>query len=196
MSQKQQLLIANIIIEHLKTQALPYDEYFKQIGFKYGSDQLTLNNKIAKTVQDTHDTTYIYGMFTEQTMNIDSILNILPPYTTKTTTVSELTEITGWIQSKRLINLSEIEDIQQSLIASTNKLTGYCLTSGSKIFGAEFVGYDEEKIKLNKLVFSLRNELIEATKTTLELQEKFITLKNTVDTQNAVLNDKISLSWT
>jgi hypothetical protein len=196
MSQKQQLLIANTIIEHLKTQALPYNEYFEQIGFKYGSDQLTLNNKIAITVQDTHDTTYIYGMFPEQTMSIDSILNILPPYATKTTTVNELKEIIEWIQSKRLINLSEIKDIQQSLIASTNNLTGYCLTSGSKIFGAEFVGYDEEKIKLNKLVFSLRNELIEATKSTLELQEKFITLKNTVDTQNAVLNNKISLSWT
>jgi hypothetical protein len=195
MSQKQQLLIANVIIENLRNHSMSYEDYFEFLGFKYYSDQRTINIKIAEKITERHQTHYIYGMFPEKVMNISSIINILPAHTIKTTTVQELSLIIDWIKIHRLTNLSEIE-IQESLISSQQTLSGYCLTSVSKIFGAEFIGYDDEKIRLNKLVATLQSDLIREKKANVELQENFTNLSNTLETQNAIIHDKLSLSWT
>ena len=195
MSENKDLLIANILIDYFKKQSLHYDEYLEYICFKYSSDRNAISKQIADQLKNSYGNVYIYGLFEENLLNLDSIVSVLPVSLAKTTTLLELNSIVSWLKLHRIMRIEIHQEFLDQLISKDTKISGYCLIDDSKILGAEFNGNDPEKIKLMNQILNLRQDLEKAKIENLKIQEKFTNLQNTLETQDAILSNKISLSW-
>lgn len=195
MSQKNNLIIANSVVEYLRQNSIEHDQYLELIGFKYSSDRLNVSRQLAKQVTEIFGNSFIYGMFPDSILDISSIIDVVPQHLKKITTIEEFKSIVDWIKINKTIHLDSLDLIQNDLISKYTTLSGYCLVSVSKIFGAEFIGYDEEKMKLIGQISNLNEQIAQFKKENTKLQEKSTELQNRLETQDAVLNNRVSLSW-